>query len=57
MTSKPDAAFVWFWLPGAVEPRVVGRLDSVGESLIFTYGRNYLEAAGAVSLFTPELPR
>lgn len=56
MTSKPDAAFVWFWLPGAIEPRVVGRLDSVSESLIFTYGRTYLEAEGAVSLFSQELP-
>ena len=56
MTSKPDTAFVWFWLPGATEPRVVGRLDSVSESLIFTYGRTYLEAEGAVSLFSQELP-
>lgn len=22
MTSKPDTAFVWFWLPGATEPRI-----------------------------------
>lgn len=57
MTSeKSITAFVWFWLPDATEPRVVGRLDHVGDSLVFTYGRSYLEQEGAISLYGPELP-
>jgi serine/threonine-protein kinase HipA len=52
----PQHAFVWVWLPGASEPVVAGRLDVVGDQLAFTYGRSYLARAGAISLFTPELP-
>lgn len=40
MTS--DHAFVWTWLPGAVEPVVAGRIDDVDGELVFTYGRSYL---------------
>ena len=52
----PQHAFVWVWLPDASEPVVAGRLDVVGDQLAFTYGRSYLARAGAISLFTPELP-
>ena len=56
MTSEPSRAFVWFRMPGATEPVVVGRLDRSGEVTSFTYGRNYLGQARAVPLYLPELP-
>lgn len=58
MTSKPrhDEAYVWVWLPGATKPVVAGRLARDGESLIFNYGRSYLELEGAIPLYVPELP-
>jgi serine/threonine-protein kinase HipA len=58
MTSKPrhDEAYVWVWLPGATEPVVAGRLARDGESLIFNYGRSYLELERAIPLYVPELP-
>lgn len=49
-------AFVWVWLPGAAEPVVAGRLDDRGPVVTFTYGRSYLERAGAIPLYVPELP-
>lgn len=51
-----DAAFVWVWLPGAVEPVVAGRLFDDGGRLSFIYGRSYLDRAEAIPLFLPELP-
>lgn len=57
MISKdPREAFVWIWLPGEVEPVVAGRLDVVGNSLRFRYGKSYLERENCISIFTPELP-
>ena len=56
MSSDPINAFVWTWLPGAHTPVVAGRLDERGESLLFTYGRSYLERPDAISLYLPELP-
>jgi serine/threonine-protein kinase HipA len=56
MTSSPDHAFVWVWLPDATEPIVAGRLDAVGDSLVFTYGRSYLDNPQAIPLYLPELP-
>lgn len=59
MTSKlPHAreAFVWTWLPGAVDPVVAGRLVPEGERLQFIYGRSYRERADAIPLYLPELP-
>jgi serine/threonine-protein kinase HipA len=56
VTSEPTEAFVWIWLPGAGEPVVAGRLDQVGETLQFTYGRSYLARPGAIALYLPELP-
>lgn len=56
MTSEPTRAFVWVWLPGELEPVVAGRLDVVGVSVTFTYGRSYLERRNAISLYEPELP-
>ncbi len=57
MTSKkPEEAFVWVWLPGAVAPVVAGRLAPDGERLIFNYGRSYLDRDNAIPLYFPELP-
>jgi serine/threonine-protein kinase HipA len=56
MTSEPERAFVWVWLPGAVDPVVAGRLDVEGQVLVFTYGRSYLGRADRIPLYLPELP-
>lgn len=56
MTSDRTRAFVWVWLSGASDPVVAGRLDVVGASLFFTYGRSYLEREDRVALYLPELP-
>jgi serine/threonine-protein kinase HipA len=56
MTSERRQAFVWVWLPGAVDPVVAGRLDTVGEILTFTYGRSYLARENRIALYLPELP-
>lgn len=56
MTSEPQQAFVWVWLPGADGPVVAGRLDPVGPIVAFTYGRSYLERDDAIPLYLPELP-
>jgi serine/threonine-protein kinase HipA len=56
MTSDPERAFVWAWLPGEPEPVVSGRLDPAGEVLTFTYGRSYLERENRIALYLPELP-
>jgi serine/threonine-protein kinase HipA len=56
MTSEPGQAFVWVWLPGAVDPVVAGRLDVEGQALVFTYGRSYLAREDRIPLYLPELP-
>jgi serine/threonine-protein kinase HipA len=56
MTSEPQQAFVWIWLPGAIDPVVAGRLDTAGEITTFTYGRSYLAREDGVALYLPELP-
>lgn len=56
MTSSPQSAFVWIWLPAAPEPVVAGRLDAAGDTLQFTYGRSYLARPEAIPLYLPELP-
>ncbi len=56
MTSEPQQAFVWVWLPDETDPVVAGRLDPEGEVLTFTYGRSYLEREGRIPLYLPELP-
>jgi serine/threonine-protein kinase HipA len=49
-------AYVWVWLPGEVTPVVAGRLEALGSTLVFNYGKSYLERDNKISLFTPELP-
>lgn len=58
MTSKaaPDEAYVWLWLPEETAPVVAGRIVRDGTRFIFNYGRSYLERAGALAIYDPELP-
>ncbi len=56
MISEPRVAYVWIWLHDAVEPVVAGRLDAVGPTVTFTYGRSYLERVDRIPLYLPELP-
>ena len=59
MTSEPAPpreAFVWIWLPEAVEPVVAGRLVAEGKEIGFVYGRSYRARTDAIPLYLPELP-
>ena len=56
MTTSERSAFVWVWLPGAIEPVVAGKLVAQGNRLLFVYGRRYLARADAMPLYLPELP-
>ncbi|MCP4935838.1 MAG: type II toxin-antitoxin system HipA family toxin, partial [bacterium] len=54
-------AFVWIWLPGAVEPVVAGKLETDmlgtnGGNILFNYGKSYLERDNAIAIYEPELP-
>jgi len=55
MTSEPDVAYVWIWLPGALEPVVCGRLDDRDGRITFGYATSYLDRADAVAIYEPEL--
>lgn len=56
-TSKPvDSVYVWTWLPGELDPVVVGRLRQHANSATFVYGSSYLKRVNAISLYPPELP-
>lgn len=48
-------AFVWIWLPGALEPVIAGRIELDGGIYAFNYGRSYLERADAMPIYAPEL--
>lgn len=55
--EAPKEAYAWVWLPGATEPIVAGRLaKGPGETLVFNYGRSYLERRESIALFDRELP-
>ncbi len=49
-------AFVWIWLPGALEPVIAGRIELDGGLYAFNYGRSYLERADAMPIYAAELP-
>jgi serine/threonine-protein kinase HipA len=49
-------AFVWIWLPGETEPVVAGKLTVEGPTLIFNYGRSYLERQNKIAIYDRELP-
>lgn len=57
-TSKQpySEAFVWIWLPGAVEPVVAGKLTAENGSVVFNYGKSYLARDNAIPIYEPELP-
>ena len=52
MTSE---SYVWIWLPGELDPVVVGVLRQRGPVITFAYGRSYFER-GEFPLYLPELP-
>jgi len=58
MISKhlPQEAYAWVWLPGATEPVVAGLLSRQGGTLVFNYGKSYLERSNAIAIYEPELP-
>ncbi len=60
MTSEIGAqyaeAYVWVWLPDAIQPVVAGRISRQGQQLVFNYGRSYLAHQDAIALYAPELP-
>lgn len=56
MSSEPQEAYVWVWLPEAREPVVAGRLHLTGDLVNFNYGQSYLERDEAMPLYLPELP-
>jgi serine/threonine-protein kinase HipA len=53
---QPTEAFVWVWLPGASVPVVAGRVEAIGDRVVFNYGQSYLARPNRVSLYEPELP-
>lgn len=53
---KYDEAYVWVWLPNAIEPVVAGRLSVENGLVHFNYGKSYLEREDAIPLYLPELP-
>lgn len=53
--SPATEAFVWIWLPGALEPVIAGRIELDGGIYAFNYGRSYLERADAMPIYAPEL--
>lgn len=59
MSSKESAyteAFVWIWLPAETEPVVAGKLTVEGPTLIFNYGKSYLERPNKIAIYDRELP-
>ena len=54
--APPRQAYVWIWLPGAMEPVVAGRLSAAGDRYHFLYGRSYRERDEAIPIYEPELP-
>lgn len=49
-------AYVWIWLPGAIEPVIAGKLEADGDKLQFNYGKSYLDRKKAIALYEQELP-
>lgn len=63
MTSNhaDKEAYVWIWLPEAVEPVVAGKLEADDQGNVqFNYGKSYLERINdnspAIPIYEPELP-
>lgn len=59
MSFKPEKhteAYVWIWLPGQIEPVVAGKLTAEADTLLFNYGKSYLQRDNAISIYDRELP-
>jgi len=56
MPLPATEAFVWIWLPGALEPVIAGRIEQEDQLYAFNYGRSYLERPDAIPIYAPELP-
>ena len=61
MMTYEREAFVWIWLPDAVDPIVAGKLEADGRgNVLFNYGKSYLDrihaSPPAISIYEPELP-
>jgi serine/threonine-protein kinase HipA len=58
MTSEKKVrdAFVWIWLPEETSPVVAGRLEMDADTLLFNYGRSYLERGNCIPINPRELP-
>lgn len=61
MNSSDKEAFVWIWLPDAIEPVVAGKLEADDQDNVqFNYGKSYIERINdippAISIYEPELP-
>ena len=56
ISSSNSEAYVWLWLPEAVEPVMAGKLEVHNHQLRFRYDDSYLQRADAISIYQPELP-
>ena len=58
MTSDREytEAYVWIWLPGETEPVVAGKLTAERGTLVFNYGKSFLQRDNAISIYDAELP-
>lgn len=54
--AEEAEAYVWVWLPNALEPVVAGRLAPGEGGLQFNYAKSYLQREDAIALYEPELP-
>ena len=55
-TTPHSEAYTWIWLPDETEPVVAGKLTQEGQTLVFNYGKSYLERKNKISIYAPELP-
>ena len=61
MISKNDnEAYVWIWLPNETQPVIAGRLEADNKTIVFNYGKSYLERINdnqaVIPVYEPELP-
>lgn len=59
MTSKQfhaKVAYVWMWLPKALQPVVIGKMVLEAGRYHFAYGKNYRARSDAIALSPVELP-
>jgi serine/threonine-protein kinase HipA len=54
--KSTNDTFVWIWLPGKINPIVVGQISKEDGIYSFHYGQSYLENTEAIALSPLELP-